>query len=105
VKNGLLPAQVSEADAETLLGLLADGGNLTVDLEALSITVAGTSTAEHQGQRFTFMIDPVRRLQLLNGWDDIDLTWRHTAEIADYRANRATSQPWTFPEPGMPSQN
>lgn len=104
VKNGLLPAQVSEADAETLLGLLADGGSLTVDLEAVSITVAGTNTMEHHGQRFTFVIDPVRRLQLLNGWDDIDLTLRHTAEIADYRASRATSQPWIFPEPGMPSQ-
>jgi 3-isopropylmalate/(R)-2-methylmalate dehydratase small subunit len=97
VKNGLLPAQVSEADAETLLGLLADGGSLTVDLEAVSITVTGTNTTEHHGQRFTFVIDPVRRLQLLNGWDDIDLTLRHTAEIAGYRASRATSQPWIFP--------
>lgn len=104
VKNGLLPAQVSEADAEALLARLAGGGSLTVDLEALSITVGGTNTAGHHEQRFAFTIDPVRRLQLLNGWDDIDLTLRHTAEIADYRTNRAASQPWTFPASGAPSQ-
>jgi 3-isopropylmalate/(R)-2-methylmalate dehydratase small subunit len=98
VKNGLLPAQVSDADAETLLALLAGGGHLTVDLEAMAITLAGKDGSGQPQQRFSFTIDPVRRLQLLNGWDDIDLTMRHTAEIARYRSERARSQPWTFPE-------
>ena len=104
VKNGLLPAQVSENDAETLLRLLAGGGSLTVDLENLAIMVRGADASEDGAQRFAFTIDPVRRLQLLNGWDDIDLTLRHTAEIAEYRANRATRQPWTFPEAGTTSR-
>jgi 3-isopropylmalate/(R)-2-methylmalate dehydratase small subunit len=86
VKNGLLPAVVSETDVELLL---SGAGELTVDLEALTITSGQHSVA--------FTIDPVRRLQLLNGWDDIDLTRRHAAEIAAFRNTLATSKPWSWP--------
>jgi 3-isopropylmalate/(R)-2-methylmalate dehydratase small subunit len=91
VKNGLLPAQVSEADAEALLAALAQGGTLTVDLDRCVIVSAAQAVA--------FTIDPVRRLQLLNGWDDIDLTLRHTADIAAYRARRFAGSPWAWPKP------
>jgi 3-isopropylmalate/(R)-2-methylmalate dehydratase small subunit len=87
VKNGLLPAMVAETDAELLL---SDAGKVTVDLEAMTIT---------SGQRsIPFSIDPVRRLQLLNGWDDIDLTRRHTGEIAAFRSNLQASRPWAWPK-------
>lgn len=89
VKNGLLPAQVSETDADWLLAWLDAGGELTVDLEALTIT-AGTRAV-------AFVIDPVRRLQLLNGWDDIDLTGRHSANITAFREARKRAQPWAWP--------
>lgn len=89
VKNGLLPAVVSDADCETLLAALAGSAlpQLTVDLDALTITSAGTP--------FSFGIDPVRRLQLLNGWDDLDLTRRHSADITGFRAARPD---WTWPQ-------
>jgi 3-isopropylmalate/(R)-2-methylmalate dehydratase small subunit len=91
VKNGLLPAQVSETEAELLLARLAadDALVLTVDLEARLITCGPLA--------ITFTVDPVRRLQLLNGWDDIDLTRRHATEIAAYRTALAEAQPWRFP--------
>jgi 3-isopropylmalate/(R)-2-methylmalate dehydratase small subunit len=91
VKNGLLPAQVSETEAELLLTRLAaaDAPVLTVDLEARLISCGPLA--------ITFTVDPVRRLQLLNGWDDIDLTRRHQGEIAAYRAALADEQPWRFP--------
>jgi 3-isopropylmalate/(R)-2-methylmalate dehydratase small subunit len=89
VKNGLLPAQVTEADAEALLAALANGGTLTVDLDRLVIT--------HGVQAVAFVVDPVRRLQLLNGWDDIDLTLRHTADIGSYRLTRLAGSPWAWP--------
>jgi 3-isopropylmalate/(R)-2-methylmalate dehydratase small subunit len=90
VKNGLLPALVSDADCERLLAELARSPQpgLTVDLEALTIIGAGLS--------LPFSLDPVRRLQLLNGWDDLDLTRRHSAEIAGFRAARPS---WTWPTP------
>lgn len=91
VKNGLLPAQVSPEDAETILALLdaAEVPRLTVDLENLRI--------EAGAQSFGFSIDAVRRLQLLNGWDDLDLTRRHAEEIAAFRARRLAEAPWILP--------
>jgi 3-isopropylmalate/(R)-2-methylmalate dehydratase small subunit len=91
VKNGLLPAQVSEPEADDLLGTLGDASApvITVDLEACTI---------RSGKRsFSFAIDPVRRLQLLNGWDDLDLTLQHQTAILSYREQRSQVQPWAFP--------
>ena len=94
VKNGLLLAEVSEAQVDALLAGLATNPVLSVDLDALRIEQAGTL--------FPFSIDPVRRLQLLNGWDDIDLTKRHQDDIARYRQARIATQPWSVPpEPGI----
>ncbi len=91
VKNGLLPAQVSEIEADQLLAVLSDAPApmMTVDLEANAITCGN--------QSIQFVIDPVRRLQLLNGWDDLDLTLQHQAVIQDYRGRRARNQAWAFP--------
>lgn len=91
VKNGLLPAVVSVADAEQLLAELSGSASpeLVVDLEARQI-MAGSSA-------FTFSIDPVHRLQLLNGWDDIDLTLRHAAEIAEHGKAWSRLAPWCRP--------
>ena len=91
VKNGLLPATVSPDDAETLIGLLeaAEAPALTVDLVAMTIT-SGTFACG-------FTLDAVRRLQLLNGWDDLDLTRRHAAEITAFRAARVADHPWVMP--------
>jgi 3-isopropylmalate/(R)-2-methylmalate dehydratase small subunit len=91
VKNGLLPATVSEADAEALLQFLqtAKEPQLTVDLEACKL--------EGGALQIVFAIDPARRLQLLNGWDDLDLTELRREEISRYRRLRAADAPWAFP--------
>jgi 3-isopropylmalate/(R)-2-methylmalate dehydratase small subunit len=92
VKNGLLPAMVDEADVETLLRELATSAPvLRVDLDTQSVGTAA--------RQFAFQIDPVRRLQLLNGWDDIDLTLRHAEQIAIYRRDRVAAEPWVVPVP------
>lgn len=92
VKNGLLPAIVDEADVETLLRDVSSSTPvLRVDLETQSV---GIDT-----RRFGFQIDSVRRLQLLNGWDDIDLTLRHAEQIAIYRRDRVAAEPWIVPAP------
>ncbi|MCC5979285.1 MAG: 3-isopropylmalate dehydratase small subunit [Salinarimonas sp.] len=87
VNNGLLPARVSEADADALLA--ATPGDLAVDLEACTITA---------GERVIgFEIDPVWRTKLINGWDDIDLTRAHAQEITDFIAARRAARPWVWP--------
>ncbi|HEX2552347.1 MAG TPA: 3-isopropylmalate dehydratase small subunit [Microvirga sp.] len=89
VNNGLLPARVAEADAETLLTAVAGGGELTIDLEAQTVADGGTV--------FPFMVDPVWRLKLLNGWDDIDLTLNYGQDIAAFAEADRAARPWAAP--------
>ena len=90
VKNGLLPAIVPDADIEQLLSVLAGAAppRLKIDLKAQTIN-----------SQTNFTIDPARRLQLLNGWDDIDLTLQHQSDIAAYRERRLAGHAWIIPEP------
>lgn len=91
VNNGLLPATVSEEDAETLLaGLESSDGSARVDLETCEIRAANLV--------IPFRIDPVWRTKLLNGWDDIDLTLSNSAAIEAFQVNDAKTRPWLVPK-------
>jgi 3-isopropylmalate/(R)-2-methylmalate dehydratase small subunit len=86
VGNGLLPAVVSEADAEAILQTLqVSTPSLMIDLQACRIIAAHVS--------WPFTIDPVWREKLLQGWDDVDLARSRQAEIdafvASYRTENA----------------
>lgn len=91
VKNGLLPARVSEAEAEALLAspTVLEGGPIRVDLMAETVT-AGNLVVP-------FTIDPIWKTQLLNGWDDIDLTIAERPEIERFRARDKMARPWATP--------
>lgn len=86
VNNGLLPARVSDTDAEALLA--QNPATLTVDLDGLTIAGDGIAVG--------FMLDPVWRQKLMNGWDDIDLTASHAAAITDFAARRRAKAPWVW---------
>jgi len=96
-KQGLLAAQVEEADVERIWAVLDanPGAKLTVSLEDRSIAVeaAGDSTA------FTvpFQIDDYTRWRLLEGLDDISLTLRDEQAISDFEARRPAWMPTTLP--------
>ncbi|MCE8536991.1 3-isopropylmalate dehydratase small subunit [Ruegeria pomeroyi] len=93
VNNGLLPALVTEADAELLSKALSTrAGQGVADLASRVLTIDGVSVP--------FQLDEVWRTKLLNGWDDIDLTRQHAPEIAAYRA-RLLAEPGRFPSRGM----
>ncbi len=95
VNNGLLPATVGEADAERLLAALSAGlERLTVDLE--------TGRIEGAGDAIAFAIDPVWRLKLLNGWDDLDLTLSHADAIRAWSEADAERRPWAAPHLSPP---
>jgi len=91
VKNGLLPATVNAADIAELTDMLKRNPEfaVTVDLE--------TQTIACGNQSFGFSIAPSWREQLLNGWDEIDLTRSHQAEIDAFRHRRREAAPWVFP--------
>ena len=93
VKNGLLPARVSEEDAATLQAWLESANDTQLQVDLGSCTIAAG------GQTIPFTIDPVRRTQLLNGWDDIDLTRERAAAIAHFRTARAQAEPWAMMPP------
>jgi 3-isopropylmalate/(R)-2-methylmalate dehydratase small subunit len=97
-KNGLLTATVTPEAAEALIAGLetAESPALNVDLEACTIAGAGQGSAG-QGVPIPFTIDPVRRMQLLNGWDDLDLTRQYTSDITAYRTRREAGAGWAFP--------
>ena len=91
VNNGLLPARILEAESEELLRQLAGGLSLmTVDLQ--------TGTVAAGELRFAFDVDPVLRVKLLNGWDDLDLTESYAAERAVFTARDAKQRPWASVE-------
>ena len=62
---------------------------VTVDLEEQTI-VCGNRT-------YKFSIDPVRRMRLLNGWDDIDLTESYRDRIGAFKENDRAKRPWAVP--------
>ena len=94
VKNGVLPAIISEADAETLLNdsTLSSGGSVHIDLAQQTVRVGN--------HVMKFEIEPVWKTQLLNGWDDIDMTRSYSAAIADFVTRDAQARPWAKPSLG-----
>ncbi len=91
VKNGVLPAVLGEDEVEDLLAALAGTPDLavTVDLAAQTVSWGNRCVA--------LAIDPVWREQLLNGWDDIDVTRSFAGEILRYRTATETERPWMRP--------
>ena len=91
IRNGVVPAQVSEEDAEALLQsqhVLA-GGAVRIDLAEQTITAGNL--------KVSFDIPPQWKTRLLNGWDDIDLTLSHAREIEAFAAQRFAENPWAAP--------
>jgi 3-isopropylmalate/(R)-2-methylmalate dehydratase small subunit len=87
VNNGLLPAHMPEDAVEALLGLLTETAcDVTVDLDACLIRAANTE--------FPFAIDPVWRVKLLNGWDDLDLTASYADQIVQHADAQRKLRPW-----------
>ncbi|MGH9082158.1 MAG: 3-isopropylmalate dehydratase small subunit [Acidimicrobiales bacterium] len=83
-KQGLVPVLVTpDLDRALLDAISADPSlELTVDVRR------GTVEAPAAGLTGTFPLDEFTRERLLNGWDDIGLSLRHEAELADYEATR-----------------
>jgi 3-isopropylmalate/(R)-2-methylmalate dehydratase small subunit len=91
VQNGLLTAIVSDDEAAEIIAALTRTPELplTVDLERQSIVCGNRS--------YTFAIDPVRRMRLLNGWDEIALTANFSDRIAAFKARDRNTRPWAVP--------
>ena len=92
VKNGVLPALVSAEQAEALLAddSIRQGAPIRIDLPGQHIRIGNHS--------IDFAIDPVWKTQLLNGWDDIDMTVSYAGAIARFNQSDALARPWAQPD-------
>jgi 3-isopropylmalate/(R)-2-methylmalate dehydratase small subunit len=90
-KNGLLPIVLLDFQVDHLFTEVAahPGLRLTVDLAAQTVTAANQKPMH-------FDVEPFRKECLLNGWDDIGLTLRHSDDIKAYEERRKRSEPWIF---------
>jgi 3-isopropylmalate/(R)-2-methylmalate dehydratase small subunit len=62
---------------------------VTVDLEQQTILCGNRS--------YKFAIDPIRRMRLLNGWDDLALTENYRDRISAFKAEDKIKRPWAAP--------
>jgi 3-isopropylmalate/(R)-2-methylmalate dehydratase small subunit len=86
-----LPARVAETDRERLIAALSAD-----PLTPVTVRLAEQDIA-WRNQVAGFEIAPDAKEELLNGWDDIDMTLRHTEAIAAWAAADETRRPWARP--------
>ncbi len=91
VKNGLLTAIIDEAEVAALADAVSAGPARAIEVDLKKQTIA---CGDH---RFSFAIDPVSRNQLLNGWDDVDLTESFRADISAFKTEDRQRRPWAAP--------
>jgi len=91
VQNGLLTAVLSHEESTEIMESLAQTPELpiTVDLDRQTILCGN--------RNYKFRIDPIRRMRLLNGWDDLALTESYRDRIAAFKAGDRLERPWAMP--------
>ncbi len=95
-KQGLLAAQVDQADIELIWKVLETnpGTEVTVDLESRTVVCADVVVP--------FQVDDYTRWRLLEGLDDIGLTLQHEPEITAFEQSREPWRPMTLPAKHLP---
>jgi len=90
-KNGVLPIVFKSEIVDKLFRetVASKGYKLTVDLASQTVTTPS-------GESFDFDVDQERKHRLLNGLDDISLTFAFTDKIQAYEARRKGEAPWLF---------
>lgn len=91
-KIGLLPVELPDESVRALMDAVLDdpATEITIDLNELRVSAA----AVHE----SFEIDPYTRWRLLEGLDDIDLTFRHADAIDAFERARPSRLP-SIPRP------
>ena len=90
-KQGLLAAQVEEADVERLWAAIeaTPGAQLTVSLDDRTVSIGELTVP--------FQIDDYTRWRLLEGLDDISLTLQNEQAITEFEKTRPAWMPTTLP--------
>ncbi|WP_284377875.1 3-isopropylmalate dehydratase small subunit [Amylibacter marinus] len=88
-KNGILPIVMPQEVVDVLMQDAEKGANarMTVDLESQIVTTS-------DGEEFSFEVDAFKKHCLLNGLDDIGLTYQKIDAIDAFEAEQAAKAPW-----------
>jgi len=89
VKNGILPVVLPQEAVDRLMEVAATDA-IHVDLDTQTVTTPFQD-------RFTFDIDPFRKMCLLGGLDEISLTEKSEGAIGAHEDKIARTQPWLQP--------
>jgi 3-isopropylmalate/(R)-2-methylmalate dehydratase small subunit len=91
LKNGLLPVRLPSGEVRELIARLqqAPGSEVAVDLPAQTVTGP-------DGEVRRFDIASFSKECLLEGLDEISLTFQHEDDIARYERDRKVKTPWLF---------
>jgi len=91
MKNGMLPVRLPKDVCDRLRARLHEspGAEIAVDLAAQTVTGP-------DGDSHAFDIDPFDKYCMLNGLDDISLTFEYRDAFDAYESRRKRETPWLF---------
>ncbi|MER2261205.1 MAG: 3-isopropylmalate dehydratase small subunit [Psychrobacillus sp.] len=79
MKNGILPIKLSVEEVEAILSK----ENYSIEVNLAEQTIVG-----EDGATYSFPIDPYQKKMLLNGWDEISLTFQYEDHIKAYEEKK-----------------
>ena len=96
LKGGLLTVILPEEEIEALWKATESdpATEIEVDLDSRTVRYSSNGGAERV---IPFEMDDFTRWRLMEGLDDIGLTLRHTDQVTQFEAKRATFKPKTLP--------
>ena len=83
MKNGILPIKLSVSEVEELLA------NGQKEPYAVEVNLEQQTVKGQDGKTYSFDIDQYYKQMLLNGWDEISLTFQYEEHIANYEEQHA----------------
>jgi 3-isopropylmalate/(R)-2-methylmalate dehydratase small subunit len=95
-QNGMLPIVLDGDILQSLAEEAASGEPVEVNLETLVLT-------SPRGGTILFGVNPTRRLQLLEGLDDLDLGLRRRDQIKAFQQADRRRRPWVYEVPVLAS--
>jgi 3-isopropylmalate/(R)-2-methylmalate dehydratase small subunit len=96
-QNGVLPIILEEDILESLAQEAMSGEPVEVNLHTAVLS-------SPRGSTVSFGVNPTRRLQLLEGLDDLDLGLRRRDQIKAFQQADRRKRPWVYEAPGLASR-
>ena len=88
-KNGILPVKLSKESIDILIDDASKGENARISVDLEEQTVSATD-----GTIFKFQVDAFKKHCLLNGLDDIGLTYQKIESVDKFEEKQAKIAPW-----------